>query len=142
MTAMTKLNFHEQEKQLGSTVAEDISGPAERSGQSPGRATPCNTDLQATRNQGTVVVHQHQKLNKKHHLAPVAPKRQSEFMLFRQEALADLKAKFPGISWGERVESVSKQWAAMSKADRNVSNTLFWFEQFFERSSHLSELDV
>jgi HMG-box domain len=129
-TEMTILHSHEPKKQLGSgaTVAEGISRLAEKTERSSRRAR--TTDLQATEEQGATVMPQHRKINKKRYLAPVVPKRQSEFMLFRLEALADLKARFPGIPWRERVESVSKQWATMSKADKDVSNALFWFEQF------------
>ena len=130
-TATMTLHSHEQEKQLlsGAAVAEGISRSAEKAERSFRRA-PRTTDCQAIGKQGPIVVPQHQRHNKKNYLAPIAPKRQSEFMLFRLEALADLKARFPGISWQERVESVSKQWATMSKANKAVSNALFWFEQF------------
>jgi len=66
--------------------------------------------------------------NKKHYLTPVPPKRQSEFLLFQLETLADLKAKFPGIRWKARKGMVSRQWAAMSKGDKEVSDALFCFD--------------
>jgi hypothetical protein len=64
----------------------------------------------------------------KRHLPPIASRRQSGFMLFRLEALASLKATFPEVPGAERVQMVSKQWGAMSKADKEVSGALFRFD--------------
>lgn len=58
------------------------------------------------------------------YVPPVAPKPQSEFMLFRSEALVESRKKFPELPWPSRIEMVSRQWAAMSKADKAVSSAL------------------
>lgn len=60
---------------------------------------------------------------------PNAPKRPpSNYLLFQNEVRAELKAKFPQLPNSELLQMISKRWAAMADADKEVGMTLnlFW----------------
>jgi hypothetical protein len=61
-------------------------------------------------------------------------------MLFRVEVLADLKARYPDMPWAERVERVSKQWAAMSQEDKAVSGASFPYDKILDAHTTYSEI--
>lgn len=53
---------------------------------------------------------------------PNAPKRPpSNYLLFQNEVRAELKSKFPQLPNSELLQMISKRWAAMADADKEVS---------------------